>query len=144
MLPVKRGAWAGVGKLWPTNENGEPILAPPLISSPSYVPWQRPRNAASGAHRKSGVIIRLSYACPAESYLLPSACFLFTPLCKKLQAPSASPPGGPFGGRWSRFDGKLSQNVPKLASLRLTLHPARRDWVEDFHLQAVEHARHTE
>ena len=25
----------------------------------------------------------------------------------------------------------------------LTLHPARRDWVEDFHLQAVEHARHT-
>jgi hypothetical protein len=86
LLPVKRGARAEVRKLWPQNENGEPFLVPRLVSLLFYVPWQRPRNVVNGAHRKSGVIIRLSYACPVETYPLPSACFLLTPLRDELQA----------------------------------------------------------
>ena len=46
------------------------------------MPWQRPRGVASGAHRKSGVIYRLTSACPAESYLPRSAYFLLTPLSR--------------------------------------------------------------
>ena len=79
------GSLGWVGMSWPQNESGEPILAPRFFRSLSHVPWQRPRNAASGAHRKSGVIIRLSYACTVESYLLPSACSLLTPLHDELQ-----------------------------------------------------------
>jgi hypothetical protein len=51
-----------------------------------FAPWQRPRGVASSAHRKSGVVICLSYACPVESFLLPSAYFLSTPLQLELQA----------------------------------------------------------
>ena len=48
----------------------------------------------------------------------------------------------------SRLAGLRASFGPRLATIplcgtSLTLHPARRDWVEDFHLQAVEHARHT-
>ena len=39
---------------WAKNENGEPFLAPRLRCS-SFMPWQRPRGVANGAHRKSGV-----------------------------------------------------------------------------------------
>ena len=81
------------------NENGEPFLVPRLVSVLSFAPWKRPRNVATGAHRKSGVVICLSYACPVELYLLPSACLLFTPLQGELQAFSGYPrshsvPGG--------------------------------------------------
>jgi hypothetical protein len=94
--------------LWPQNEDGEPILVPRFVSSFFYQPWQRPRNVASGAHRKSGVIIRLSYACPVEPYLLPSACFLLTPLHDELQDFSLLHPsalseavcGTETGSRW--------------------------------------------
>ncbi len=51
---------------WPRNENGEPFPAPRLRCL-SLMPWQRPRGVANGAHRKSGVIYRLTSACPAES-----------------------------------------------------------------------------
>jgi hypothetical protein len=54
------------GILGPKNESGEPLTAPRLRYS-SLMPWQRPRGVANGAHRKSGVIYRLTSACPAES-----------------------------------------------------------------------------
>jgi hypothetical protein len=50
------------------------------------MPWQRPRGVANGAHRKSGVIFRLTSACPVESFLPRSAYFLHTPLRDEMQA----------------------------------------------------------
>ena len=67
------------------NENGEPFPAPRLRYS--SLPWQRPRGVANGAHRKSGVIYRLTSACPVESYLRRSAYFLHTLLRGEMQAP---------------------------------------------------------
>jgi len=63
------------------------------VSFPDFfAPWQRPRSVASSAHRKSGVVICLTYASPVESFLLPSAYFPFTPLHGKLQASSSASP----------------------------------------------------
>ena len=66
------------------NENGEPFPAPRLKCL-SLMPWQRPRGVASGAHRKSGVVLRLTSACPVESFLPRSAYFLHTTFGAELQ-----------------------------------------------------------
>jgi hypothetical protein len=57
------------------NENGEPIWFP-VSPFCLFTPWQRPRDVASGTHRKSGAVIRPTYACQVESFRLPSAHFL--------------------------------------------------------------------
>jgi len=61
-----RSSYARVWDSWAKNGSGEPHPAPRLGCS-SLMPWQRPRGVANGAHRKSGVIYRLTSACPAES-----------------------------------------------------------------------------
>jgi hypothetical protein len=48
------------------NENGEPTLAPRL-NGPSIYAVAAPRGRCLGAHRKSGVVIQLTYAWPVES-----------------------------------------------------------------------------
>jgi len=53
----------------PQNENREPFPAH-CLRYLSKVPWQRPRGVATGSHRKSGVLNRLTSACPVELYLL--------------------------------------------------------------------------
>jgi hypothetical protein len=77
-----------------------------------------------GAHRKSGVVIRLTYACPAESYLLQLAYSLLTPLQEELQAPQStifeflhSVPSGDFSRRRCLF---FKQSEGRLVAFRLT------------------------
>ncbi len=55
---------------WARDESGELLLPPP---SQVFVVNAVVASAGrcQGEHRKSGVIIRLSYACQVESYLLP-------------------------------------------------------------------------
>jgi hypothetical protein len=81
-----------------------------LTGSPAQVivePWQRPRGVATGTHRKSGVINRLTSARPVElSRLRRSAYLLLTPLQGELQAPSTIFSGlsGPILRRWPPYN----------------------------------------
>ena len=83
---ARHGLRAGVGDAWAKNESGEPIRFP-VSRVRSFEPWQRPRDVASGARRKSGAVIRPTYACQVESFLLPSAHYLHTPLDEDSQVP---------------------------------------------------------
>ena len=96
-------------RLGPKNENGESVSrrTRPLRYL-SLMPWQRPRSVAGGAHRNSGVIIRLTSACAVESSLHPSAYLLHTPLRVKVQAPQRySFPSPPFPSPLTPFPSQL-------------------------------------
>ncbi len=108
------------------NENGEPFPAPRLRYS-SLMPWQRPRGVATGPHRKSGVLYRLTSACPVELYFLPrSAYLLHTPLEDELQVKQGG--GGvlkvccwmifPLSGEWKAADFRFKSS----SSVRVNSH----------------------
>jgi hypothetical protein len=59
----------GLGFLGQKRERGTASGSPPQVSVVYAVAASAGR--CQGAHRKSGVVIRPSYACPVESYLLP-------------------------------------------------------------------------
>src|SRR5579884_1733756 len=83
-VPTRASVQADACKL-SINENGEPIRFP-VSSIHELFTVSTSAVRRNGSHRKSGVLIRPAYACPVESYLLPSACLPSTPSRTELQA----------------------------------------------------------